>query len=245
MEYGLLSRDELIQLQQLSIDAIHIKNQTDFKHYLASFASLFPNEQLAIVAYCQEGQVFRLKALHNQGFPAEREADFKQAKAMKNCQVLIQQHPLFVNTWHQQDVQKKIQAGADAIRYGITEGLYGVIKPTQSMVGVLCSMAGDDLADNPRHRQMLTACLPHLQLAQSSVLNISQPVYPKGDIQLTQREYEVLEWLCGGKTNWEVSKILNISEHTVKFHVTNLSQKLGANNRAHIVALGGELLGLR
>lgn len=245
MKYDLLSRDELIRLQQLSIDAIHIQDQDELHAYFQLFSALFPSEQLAIVAYCQEGSAFRLQALYNQGFPPEREANFKQARTMQNCQVLLQQPSLFVNTWHQKGTHKKISIGADAVRYGITEGLYGVIKPTQGMVGVLCSMAGHDLAENPKHLQMLTACLPHLQLAQSRVLNTSRPIYPKDEIQLTQREYEVLEWLCGGKTNWEMSRIMNISEHTVKFHVMNLSQKLGASNRAHIAALGGELLGRR
>ena len=55
---------------------------------------------------------------------------------------------------------------------------------------------------------------------------------------LTARESEVLGWIQAGKNNWEISQILHISERTVKFHVANLCRKLGANTRAHAVAIG-------
>ena len=55
---------------------------------------------------------------------------------------------------------------------------------------------------------------------------------------LTVRESEVLAWIKAGKNNWEISQILHISERTVKFHVANLCRKLGANTRAHAVAIG-------
>ena len=54
---------------------------------------------------------------------------------------------------------------------------------------------------------------------------------------LTARESEVLGWIKAGKNNWEISEILDISERTVKFHVANLCRKLGANTRAHAVAI--------
>ena len=40
-----------------------------------------------------------------------------------------------------------------------------------------------------------------------------------------------------GKTNWEISVILNISERTVKFHVQNIERKLNAVNKTHAVAI--------
>lgn len=54
--------------------------------------------------------------------------------------------------------------------------------------------------------------------------------------QLSSRESEVLRWAAAGKSNWEVSRILNISERTVKFHLRNIYRKLGVNNRSHAVA---------
>lgn len=48
---------------------------------------------------------------------------------------------------------------------------------------------------------------------------------------LTQREKQVIAWVCAGKTNWEISRIINISENTVKNHVQNIYKKLGVTNR--------------
>lgn len=50
------------------------------------------------------------------------------------------------------------------------------------------------------------------------------------------REKEVLNWLKLGKTNWEISVILQISERTAKFHVGNIMKKLNAVTRGHAVA---------
>ena len=55
------------------------------------------------------------------------------------------------------------------------------------------------------------------------------------EIHLTNREREVLFWACEGKSAWEIGKILSITERTVKFHLTNIYQKLGVRTRAQAV----------
>ncbi len=54
---------------------------------------------------------------------------------------------------------------------------------------------------------------------------------------LTAREVECLKWAADGKTEWEISAILQVSEHTADKHLANAYRKLGAANRAHAVAL--------
>lgn len=55
-------------------------------------------------------------------------------------------------------------------------------------------------------------------------------------IKLTNREQECLQWAANGKTNWEIGKILGISERTVRFHLVNTADKLNTSNRIHTVA---------
>lgn len=57
---------------------------------------------------------------------------------------------------------------------------------------------------------------------------------------LSEREREVLQWTADGKTAWEISRILGLSEHTVSTHLRNSRQKLdGANITNSVVkALG-------
>jgi cysteine synthase len=48
---------------------------------------------------------------------------------------------------------------------------------------------------------------------------------------LTKREQEVLHWIAAGKSNWEIGKILQLSEFTVKNYVKSLLTKLAVSNR--------------
>jgi len=54
--------------------------------------------------------------------------------------------------------------------------------------------------------------------------------------KLTQREIEVLHWATEGKSTWDISTILSISERTVKFHFCNVFNKLDVINRSQAVA---------
>jgi DNA-binding CsgD family transcriptional regulator len=57
---------------------------------------------------------------------------------------------------------------------------------------------------------------------------------------LTPRELEVLSALAEGMTNKAIARRLNISLHTVKFHVESLFRKLGARTRTEAVAKASE-----
>ncbi|WP_296598539.1 helix-turn-helix transcriptional regulator [Phenylobacterium sp.] len=56
------------------------------------------------------------------------------------------------------------------------------------------------------------------------------------EVRLTERERDTLAWVAEGKSDWEISVILGLSETTVRFHVDNARRKLGAVNRAQAVA---------
>jgi LuxR family quorum sensing-dependent transcriptional regulator len=55
-------------------------------------------------------------------------------------------------------------------------------------------------------------------------------------VALTPRERDSLALVADGKTDWEISVILGVSEATARFHVDNARRKLGAVNRAQAVA---------
>ena len=52
---------------------------------------------------------------------------------------------------------------------------------------------------------------------------------------LTKREKQVFEMLIVNKTTKEIAKNLNISEKTVRNHISNAMQKLGVKGRASAV----------
>lgn len=55
--------------------------------------------------------------------------------------------------------------------------------------------------------------------------------------ELTGRERELLAALANGWTNMQIATRIGISRNTVKYHLKNLYDKLGVNNRAMAVAL--------
>ncbi len=55
---------------------------------------------------------------------------------------------------------------------------------------------------------------------------------------LTPREVEVLRMLAEGLGNREMAGRLGISDHTVKFHISSILDKLGASTRTEAVTMG-------
>ena len=55
---------------------------------------------------------------------------------------------------------------------------------------------------------------------------------------LTKREQEVLFELANGYSYTRIARRLDISMHTVKFHVGNVFEKLNVRNRTHAVTEG-------
>jgi DNA-binding NarL/FixJ family response regulator len=68
---------------------------------------------------------------------------------------------------------------------------------------------------------------------------VPQPEAPEDlSEELTPRESEVLRLLAEGFGNREIANRLNISEHTIKFHIRSILAKLGAATRTEAVTRG-------
>jgi DNA-binding NarL/FixJ family response regulator len=57
-----------------------------------------------------------------------------------------------------------------------------------------------------------------------------------GGLALTEREEEVLAMLAKGWTNTKIANELSVSERTVRFHLSNIYDKLGVGSRAEAIA---------
>ncbi len=69
---------------------------------------------------------------------------------------------------------------------------------------------------------------------------MSLPLRPNGECDLSPQEMEVLKWIQQGKDALEIALILEISQSAVRFHISNILEKLNAVNRAHAVAIALE-----
>lgn len=126
-------------------------------------------------------------------------------------------------------------------QYGLRNGVSVPLKTQAGYFGVfslaanisneefdeLCEKAVADIQFFSSHAQ--EAVIAYLKAADQSEPELLRH-------ELTKREHECLFWACEGKTAWEISVILEITERTVLFHLSNVTNKLGASNRQHAVA---------
>ncbi len=101
------------------------------------------------------------------------------------------------------------------------------------------SMAVNQSIDSSRQHIQETLTLGHLFVTYVHEAIVRVPdngLIARMNAQLTKREKECLLWTTEGKTSWEISQILNISERTVVFHTNNTVKKLNVVNKQHAVA---------
>jgi DNA-binding CsgD family transcriptional regulator len=108
-------------------------------------------------------------------------------------------------------------ARREALRAMVVEAGHELVEAVDSADVVFC-----DAADVRRPRSAARG-FAAMEEAESGAL-------------LTPREAEVLACITQGATNKEIGRRLDISLHTVKFHVESLFRKLGVRTRSQAVA---------
>ena len=129
----------------------------------------------------------------------------------------------------------------NAKSFGLTSGLSIPLRTVTGGSGMLSLISRQTADKSENSFNILT---PYAMLLTSHLLesvnrnNWMNKEQSLDKVKLTGREYDCLFWACEGKTSWEISKILCISERTVMFHLNNATEKFGAKNRQHAVAKG-------
>lgn len=152
--------------------------------------------------------------------------------------------------WHEVDdsddrsakAQQVMNEAAEfGLKYGFSVPIYGV-EGEQSCV----TMGGDQLDIPPRGREAIHLISIYAHHRARTLRHAwSPPASNSHEHALTLREREVLKWVALGKTDWEIGKILKISEETSYAHVRNSCRKLKAATRTQAVVkamLAGDIL---
>lgn len=137
--------------------------------------------------------------------------------------------------WHDVPIEKNVKAAeqvaSEAAQFGLRDGYVVPVYSRNHWHSVI---------------SMASSVRLHLSKQDEAAVNL-MAIYASNAIErqlrkstipdkLTQREIEVLEWFVMGKTAWEVSVILGISDNTVRYHSKRIMNKLQASNLVHAVA---------
>lgn len=119
--------------------------------------------------------------------------------------------------------------------------------PFASVIAALASRIDDESVAAARTegyalslQQMAELALEVLEEAAEAITLRTKPNEPTGTRRhavLSPRELEVLRLVAEGLMDWEIAGQLFITERTVRYHLTSIFSKLGADNRTQAVAL--------
>lgn len=145
------------------------------------------------------------------------------AKAYETIKALTYQRPVLALTNPGQ--------GLEAIRAGAKGALPRTSKPAAIAAAIEALHNGLSVVEPATLAGVGEARVP----------NVDTPSRVAANDTLTRRENEVLVLLADGLSNKEIAAKLSISEHTAKFHVNSILQKMNAQKRVEAVVRAAKL----
>lgn len=144
---------------------------------------------------------------------------------------------MWEQTYKKTSSRRQCEFIEEARAYGLTNGMTTGLLEQSRRFASFFSFAGGDPRDAHRYRGLVEYLIPYLHKVLIANTHTPLPNRVKG---LSARETTVLMWMKQGKTNWEISRILGVSERTVRFHVEGIFMKLDVSSRTQAVAFALE-----
>lgn len=216
------------------------RKEEDFRALFPKIQELFPFDFAIAALGTHEGNRVVLSGCPvNVSFPDEWLFEYQEKNYLQDDSVVLENFKCFqVQTWPlaRKGLFRKREITSLGLDFGLRECCTHGVKPgVAGSQGSMFCFAGSSMIFTDRHKAILEVLIPHLHLTLSDI--IRKKFHGKRDVVLSSREREVLDWLKQGKSSWEISAILKISERTVNFHVGNILRKLQVVNRAQAVAV--------
>ncbi|NGN40185.1 hypothetical protein G6N74_03835 [Mesorhizobium sp. CGMCC 1.15528] len=134
--------------------------------------------------------------------------------------------------WDAFPVTKRVQQlNGEAAAFGLVDGIAFPLRTARRWQAVV-SLASHRRMDIDKKDEGLLYCAAvYFQMAANDLASKKAPPPPS----LSDREQEILKWAAAGKTAWEISTILNISESTTRTHQRHINAKLDTANTTQAV----------
>jgi DNA-binding NarL/FixJ family response regulator len=127
-------------------------------------------------------------------------------------------------------------ANEDHVLAGINAGAHGYLlkdaTPEQLLQSIRAVYRGEAVLGSAVAATVLTRFRSMIERDESGLHQVASEQMPA----LTPREHDVLNLVAQGRSNQAIAEALVVSLPTVKIHVSNILNKLGASNRTEAVA---------
>lgn len=221
---------------------------------MEDFIGLFPKIQEllscdfvhAIVGYHDDTKGVVIVDGVNISFPDEWCIEYKSKNYVQSDPVVKENFTSFtLQNWS--DTQKRIPYNATQKKiaslcrdFDMKEGYtFGLRSLSPGKNGSMFCYSGRSIKKDKRTAAILEYVTHHLHLALAHIYDKRRS--DMNNVVVTNRETEVLNWLKQGKSSWDISVILGISESTTNYHIYNIMRKLDASNRPQAVAVAARL----
>jgi DNA-binding CsgD family transcriptional regulator len=245
MQLRHLSKRDAILLLELINDSLACTSAEQVTRLMSRLSALLPYQAAlsCISAIGTNGAIEDLKVV-NVDYPSDYLAELAKRELVTKDPIVRENFKSFrlqywADTFKQQplthDVHSIFSLAEDYGFHKVSTGRgYGHgVRNLKGTEGSFFCYQGLDRSS--RTEEILNLVVPHFHEALRRTGSASKNSSP-----LTPKEAEVLKWLKQGKSTWDLSVILGISERTVKFHICNIMRKLDAVTRTHAVAIALE-----
>jgi LuxR family quorum sensing-dependent transcriptional regulator len=129
--------------------------------------------------------------------------------------------------------KRVLRIGDEAKGLGLVDGLVLPLRASRRWQAVV-SLASDTRVDLSRAEEaLLFAAATYFHMKADEIRSRTLPPLPR----LSPREREVIAWCAAGKTAWEISRILVLSENTIRNQMKAILRKLDAATTTQAVTI--------
>jgi len=183
------------------------------------------------------------RPLHMTNVPGDWKADYFNKNYCDHDPILLfALGNLMPDRWsniirRQNITAKQQRVISDGVEAGLRDGVIIPVHGPAGEFGVLSLSHSESDKQAQQNVELDESVLHMFALRFHNRIRELQGATPAGPpADLTSREIDVLFWTAEGKSSWDISQILGISESTVNFHVNSAKRKLGVYSKPHAIA---------
>ncbi|MEA5112782.1 MAG: LuxR C-terminal-related transcriptional regulator [Geobacteraceae bacterium] len=237
-----LSGNDALCILEIIHGSLSCHSETQYRNLFSKLQSLFPyHSAIAVLGYQDKRHGFVWAGHANISFPEGWLSEYVSKNYIQADSIVLQNFNTYdVQTWSvaRKTRYRKKEITELGMDFGLRECLTHGWRSSPGKMGSMFCFAGPSMELDTHSSIILELIVPHLHVALSRIGGKSRIGPENGN--LSAREKEVLNWLKQGKSSWDMSIILGISERTVNFHVYNMMRKLGVTSRLQAVAVAAE-----